>query len=333
MCVLSFWWSEGVILCLYVDDILIFGTSLNVIKEVKEFLSQNFEMKDLGEVDVILNIKLVRKGDGEVTLLQFHYVEKVLSCFGYSDYKSAPTPYDASMILKKNKRIMRDQLRYYQIIGSLMYLASATRLDISFAVSKLSRFVLNPRDDHWCALERIMRYLKRIVNYGIHYSRNPKVLEGYSDSNWISDADEIKATSIYAFTLEGAAVSWKSCKHTILTRSTMEAELTTLDTAIVEAKWLCELLMDLPMVEKLIPTILMNCDNETVITKVNNSKENMKSSRHIKRRLKSIRKLRSSKVIALDYISTAENLADQFTKGISRSVIDYASKELGLRPI
>ena len=136
--------GEGVILCLYVDDILIFGTSLNVIKEVKDFLSQNFEMKDLGEADVILNIKLVKEGDGGVTLLQSHYVEKVLSRFGYSDCKPAPTPYDASMILKKNKRIMRDQLRYSQMIGSLMYLASATRPDISFAMSKLSRFVSNP---------------------------------------------------------------------------------------------------------------------------------------------------------------------------------------------
>ena len=61
--------GEGVILCLYVDDILIFGSSLKVIEEVKEFLSNNFEMKDLGEADVILNIKLLREGDGGVTLL------------------------------------------------------------------------------------------------------------------------------------------------------------------------------------------------------------------------------------------------------------------------
>jgi hypothetical protein len=175
--------GEGVILCLYVDDIQIFGTSLNVIKEVKKNLSQNFEMKDLGDADVILNIKLVKEGDGGVTLLQSHYVEKVLSHFGYSDCKPAPTPYDASMILKKNKRIMRDQLRYSQIIGSLMYLASAMRPDISFVVSKLSRFVSNPGDDHWRAFERVMRYLKGTSNYGIHYSGNPKVLEGYSDSN------------------------------------------------------------------------------------------------------------------------------------------------------
>ena len=61
--------GEGVILCLYIDGILIFGSSLKVIEEVKEFLTNNFEMKDLGEADVILNIKLLREGDGGVTLL------------------------------------------------------------------------------------------------------------------------------------------------------------------------------------------------------------------------------------------------------------------------
>jgi hypothetical protein len=71
--------GEGVILCLYVDDILIFGTSLDVIKKVKDFLSNNFVMKDLGQANVILNIKLKREGSGGVTLLQFHYVEKVQS--------------------------------------------------------------------------------------------------------------------------------------------------------------------------------------------------------------------------------------------------------------
>jgi hypothetical protein len=102
--------GESVMLCLYVDDILIFGSNLNVIEEVKNLLSSNFEMKDLGEADVILNIKLVREGDGGVTLLQSHYVEKVLSLFGFSDCDPAPTPYDPSMLLGKNRRIARDQL-------------------------------------------------------------------------------------------------------------------------------------------------------------------------------------------------------------------------------
>ena len=324
--------GEGVILCLYVDDILIFGTNLKVIEEVKDFLNQNFEMKDLGVADVILNIKLLRGGDGGITLLQSHYVEKILDRFGYSDCKPSPTPYDPSVLIRKNKGETKDQLRYSQIIGSLMYLASATRPDISFSVSKLSRFVSNPGDVHWHALERIMRYLKGTASYGLHYTGYPRVLEGYSDANWISDADELKATSGYVFTLGGGAVSWKSYKQTILTRSTMEAELTAIDTATVEAEWLRDLLMDLPVVEKPIPAILMNCDNQTVIVMVNSSKDNKKSSRHVRRRLKSVRFMRNSGVIALDYINTSKNLADPFTKGLSRNVIDNASKEMGLRP-
>jgi hypothetical protein len=127
-----------------------------VIKETKDFLSNNFEMKDLGEADVILNIKLLREGDGGITLVQSHYVEKVLSRFGYSECEPGPTSYGPNKLLKKNRRISRDQLRYSQIIGSLMYLASAMRPDISFVVSKLSWFVSNWGDDHWRALERAL---------------------------------------------------------------------------------------------------------------------------------------------------------------------------------
>jgi hypothetical protein len=103
--------GESVILCLYVDDILIFETNIDAINEVKTFLSKNFDMKDLGEANVVLNIKLV-KDESVITLLQSHYVEKVLSRFGFIDSKSSPTFYDPSVTLRKNKKISRDQLRY-----------------------------------------------------------------------------------------------------------------------------------------------------------------------------------------------------------------------------
>ena len=101
-------------------------------------------MKDLGVADVILKIKLLREGNGGVILAQSHYVEKILDRFGFSDCKPSPTPYDPSVLLKKNKRIARDQLRYSQIIGSLMYLAGATRPDISFAVTKFEPVCVKP---------------------------------------------------------------------------------------------------------------------------------------------------------------------------------------------
>jgi hypothetical protein len=93
--------GQRVILCLYVDDILIFATSLDVINEVKTFLCQSFDIKNLGEADVILNIKLI-KGENEIILTQSHYVEKILSHFGYKDSKHSPTSYDLSLVLRKN---------------------------------------------------------------------------------------------------------------------------------------------------------------------------------------------------------------------------------------
>jgi hypothetical protein len=142
--------------------------------------------------------------------------------------------------------------------------------------------------------------------------------------------DELYAMSGFVFTLGDIIVSWRSCKQTILMRSTMEVELTTLDTTIAEDDWIHELLMGLPIIEKHLPTILMNCENQAVIVKVDSSKDNMKLSRHIKRWLKSIRKMRNSVVITS--IKTNNNLVDPSTKDRSHNVIDAASKEMGLRP-
>jgi hypothetical protein len=97
MCILPQWWGRGVILCLYIDDILIFETSLDVINKIKTFLCQSFDMKDQCEANVILNIKLIKLENG-ITLTQSHYVEKVLSRFGYKDNKHSPTPYDLNLV-------------------------------------------------------------------------------------------------------------------------------------------------------------------------------------------------------------------------------------------
>jgi hypothetical protein len=177
-----------------------------------------------------------------------------------------------------------------------------------------------------------MHYLASKIDYRIHYSEYPAALEGYSDANWISDVDELYTTCGYVFTLCDVVVSWRSCKQTILTRFTMETELATLDTSTMEADLLCELLMNLPIVEKHLPAILMNCDNQTMIVKVDSSKDNMKSLRHIKRQLKSIRKMRNSGVITLDYIHIEKNLVALFTKELLCNVINDASKEMSLRP-
>jgi hypothetical protein len=112
----------------------------------------------------------------------------------------------------------------------------------------------------------------------------------------------------------------------------MEAELVALESATTEAEWLKELLMDLPRVAKPVPAILLHCDNQSVITIVGNAKENVKLSRHVKWRIKSVRHLRNTGEIVVEYINTTQNLTDPFTKGLARAVIDKGSREMRLKP-
>ena len=135
------------------------------------------------------------------------------------------TPYDPSSQLKKNKKHSVAQIEYAQIIGSLMYLMNYTRLDIAYAVGRLSRYTQSPNQDHWTVVRRVLKYLRGTINYGLCYSGFPSVLERFSDANWISDLDEIKFTSVHVFILGANAVSWKSAKKTCITRFIMKAEL------------------------------------------------------------------------------------------------------------
>ena len=104
--------------------------------------------------------------------------------------------------------------------------------------SKLSRYRSNPGVDHWKAIIRVLKYLRYTQNYGLHYTRYPAILEGYSDANWISDMKDTKSTSGYVFNLSGATVSWKSSKQTCIARSTMESEFNALDKVGEEVEWL-----------------------------------------------------------------------------------------------
>ncbi|XP_040868812.1 secreted RxLR effector protein 161-like [Glycine max] len=159
----------------------------------------------------------------------------MLKKYDYFDCKPASTPYDPSVKLFKNTGEGIRQIEYTSIIGSLRYATDCTRPDIAYVVGLLCRFTNRPSIEHQHAIERVMKYLKRIINLGLHYKRFPAVLEGYSDADWNTLSYDSKATSGYIFSLAGGAVSWKSKKQTILAQSTMESEMIALATASEEA--------------------------------------------------------------------------------------------------
>ena len=127
------------IICVYVDDLLIFGSNIHVVNDVKSLLCNNFDMKDLGETSVILGIKITRSKEG-ISLDQSHYIEKILKKYDYFDCKPASTPYDPSVKLFKNTGEGIRQTEYASIIGSLRYATDCTRPDIAYVVRLLCRF-------------------------------------------------------------------------------------------------------------------------------------------------------------------------------------------------
>jgi hypothetical protein len=323
--------GEHVFMCLYVDDILIFGTTLEIIKDVKDHLSRNFDMKDLGEANVILGMKLERTSNG-IKLSQSHAIEKMLKKYEYFDTSPVSTPYDSSVHLKKNLGEPISQLKYSQIIGSLLYFTNRTRPDIAYAVGRLSRYTQNPNKEHWVALERVMRYLRGTIDYFLTYDGFSNVLEGYSDANWITDSVDVKSTSGYVFMLGGGAISWGSKKQTIISRSTMESELIALDTTCSEAEWLRNLLLDLPIVEKPLPAISVHCDCKAVIDLLKQSHTNKKMTRHIQVRYKSVKVLLNTNVVSLNFVRSEKNLADNLTKGLPKKGVYESSRGMGLSP-
>lgn len=132
-----------ILLCLYVDDMLIISNDMNVIFKTKRFLTYIFKMKDLGLVDTILRIK-VKRHNGGYELSETHYIEKVIDKFKHLHFKKVNTSFDPRVKLKKNYTRVMAQFEYASVIYFLMYLMKFTRPDITFAVSKMSKFIGNP---------------------------------------------------------------------------------------------------------------------------------------------------------------------------------------------
>ncbi|GJT70193.1 hypothetical protein Tco_1029479 [Tanacetum coccineum] len=189
----------------------------------------------MGEADVILGIRIKHESNG-IAISQSHYIEKVLKKFNYFDCTPVSTPMDTSEKLMPNKGQAVSQLEYYRVIDCLMYAMTYTRPDIAFVVGKLSRYTINPDTQHWQTIQRVLKYLKKIMDYRLMYTGYPSVLEGYTDASWISNTEDNSSTSGWVFLLGGGAISWASKKQTCITGSTMESEFVALAAAGKEAK-------------------------------------------------------------------------------------------------
>eukprot|EP00253_Pinus_taeda_P012346 PITA_12346 len=188
----------------------------------------------------------VKQTKNDIFISQAKYVADILERFKMQNNKPSPTP--TVMGLKLSKEDCSSNVNptlYKSMIGSLMYL-TATRLDIMYAVSLVSRFIETSKETHWQATKRILRYVNGTKQYGVLYTTTSDFrLVGYTDSDWAESVNDRKSTLGYVFHFGSGAISWASKKQPIVSLSTIEGEYVVTIAATYQAVWMRRMLRDL----------------------------------------------------------------------------------------
>ena len=237
--------SGFIMVSIYVNNLLIAATLIELIKEAKGVLSKEFNMKDLEEARMIIGMQIIcHRLKRLLTLDQASYIqdvlqeESLLSC----NPVSIPMVPELYITLKDNGNSDPTEITAYQcMIGKLLYIACGTRSDITFAVGCLSQQCSDPQIGHIRVIRKVLQYLKETMNLEIHYNSLYNDTQyllttlGYTDSNFAGDISERKFIMGYCFFLVRGVISWCSKKqHTVLT-STTEAEYITIGHAARQA--------------------------------------------------------------------------------------------------
>ena len=324
-----------VLVGVYVDDFIIADNDDSMRATLKDDLEQAYEMKDLGELEWILGMRVTRDWEKHtITLDQCQYTEQLLQRFRMENCNTAPTPGVPGSVLRKagddyDPKVMKD-VPYRNAVGGLMYLMCGTRPDIAVEVGRLSQHLEKPTKLCWSAAKRVLRYMKG-HNHGITYHGNantrPSTVEtvGFVDSDYGSDLDTRRSTTGYVFMLAGGAISWESRRQRTVALSTTEAEYMALTAAIKEAIWCRRFLGDLGFPQKN-ATRLME-DNQGCIALARNPVMHQRS-KHIDIKYHFNRESVEAGVVDPKYVPTKENLADVFTKSLNRPAFQYLRDQM-----
>ncbi|KAL9251446.1 Retrovirus-related Pol polyprotein from transposon RE1-like protein [Drosera capensis] len=175
--------KKTIILVTYVDDLIITGNDAEGISPLKKFLSEQFQIIDLGKLKYFLGIEILRSSR-KILICERKYVLDMFSEYGLRGCK----PTDSAMVpevklMPEDGEPLHDPERYLRLVRKLNYLI-VTRPDIAYPVSVVSQFMSAPRTTHWDTMVRILRYLKGSPGKGLVYSN-----QGHNRITAFTDAD------------------------------------------------------------------------------------------------------------------------------------------------
>jgi hypothetical protein len=325
------------VIAVFVDDCAV-AAPADEIDELKAQLLRRYEMTDGGPISWFLGVAITR-GPDTFKLSQTAAINALLADYGMTDCRGVATP--AECVLSNVPAPGEPPLAedssfwatrpYRSLVGSLLYLLF-TRPDIAFAVNQLTRFMASPSRSCWAAAIRVLRYLSSTASFELVYRReeenysSPVDVSIFSDADFAGDKTSRRSCTGNVAMFSGGAVSWRSKLQRSVTLSTCEAELVALSAATQEAIWLRQLLRDLFVDHR---TITLFEDNAAAISLIRDARFSERT-KHVEIKYFFLREKIEAGDLALEYIETAKNIADIFTKPLGRVIFERLRIMLGL---
>jgi len=323
--------DDFAIITVWVNDLLLFATTIRLMNKMKADIKAKWEVTDLGEPSKIIGIEITMSRDS-IAISQSKYIESILKKEGLERANPVTMPLDPNAPLVPNPEgnIGDHSNSFTRLLGELQFIANATRPDIAYAVNRLASYMANPSIQHVGALKRILWYLSGTKNLGIVYRalpQQPNFFYGYADTSY-GNADDRRSITGYVFLARNGAITWCSRKQISIALSSTEAEYVALSKAAQEACWLRSLYSELGLLQEAVPTLILG-DNEGSIAMAKNPQFH-KRSKHIAIRWHWVRDLVQEDKIHVDSCRDPEQTADMLTKALPHPKHKKHTSDMGL---
>ncbi|KAK1650639.1 hypothetical protein QYE76_068444 [Lolium multiflorum] len=318
-----------VYMLVYVDDIVVVSSCARASASLIQRLGETFPVKDLGPLHYFLGIEVVRDSGG-MTLSQGKYAMDLLCRANMDKAKAVSTPMSVQdkLAADQGTPLIGDSVfDYRSTVGGLQYL-TLTRPDISYAVNKVCQYLAKPTTVHWEAVKCILRYIKGTADTGLRIRKSPSMLLSvFTDADWAGNADDRRSTGGFAVFFGPTLISWSARKQPTVSRSSTEAEYKALANGTAEAIWVQSLLRELH-VPQYRPPVLW-CDNLGATYLTANPVFHART-KHIEVDFHFVREKVAQGALDVRFVSSADQVADAFTKPSTKYMLDQLYTNLNL---
>ncbi|QGA21642.1 hypothetical protein EYB26_009353 [Talaromyces marneffei] len=326
--------KSGILIFFYVDDIVL-AYKKDKEKEARSLmnnLKKEYTITGGEELQWFLGIRVIRDREKKlIWLSQASYIDKIAKLA--DTFPIHDTPMAKDELLPYTGRASHATIHSYQRkVGSLMYAAVSTRLDIAFAVSRLSRFLTNPSPTHHRAADRVLLYLQSYRHLALQLGGGDGFVVA-SDASFADNTLDRKSSQAYVMTLYGGITGWQANKQNTVTTSTTEAELLALSQAAKEGMYVMHLLKELD-VKLETPRLHLECDNKQTISLIEKDIVTLKTKlRHVDIHHHWLREQFQEGRVELTYVPTKKMIANGLTKALPKGEFDAFLEQIKMTDI